>query len=228
MTPLTVDIWLWHLAPPGGPDGAMLDCLSADERARAQAFHFDTDRNAFVIARAGLRSILSGYLGNSPAGISFAYGAAGKPSVSGGPHFNLSHAHGRAALAVSPDVSIGIDIEAQRPIETGVASLALSPAEAAEMTSLSEAEWLVRFFRAWTSKEAYVKASGEGLSHDLTSFDVCYDARGLGRIHRHTGDGAHDGAWTFNLFAPFPDYAGAVAACTGGRPLALTFHHWTP
>lgn len=227
MTTLPVDIWLWRLDASSLMSDESHALLSADEQERATAFHFDADRSAFIAAHVGLRKILSRYCATSPRDIAFQNGPAGKPALIGpGPHFNLSHAHGRATLAVCTTADIGVDIEYVRPIEPDIQAIALSPQEAAAMTGLPENEWLARFFRAWTSKEAFVKATGEGLSVDLTAFDIIYDEMGSGRIQRHAGDAADDTNWLFSLFAPFPGYAGAVAARATAERFDLTIHHW--
>jgi 4'-phosphopantetheinyl transferase len=47
-----------------------------------------------------------------------------------------------------------------------------SPAERAALHRLSGDRRRQGFFACWTRKEAYVKALGQGLCHDLTAFDV--------------------------------------------------------
>src|SRR3982751_3660605 len=77
--------------------------ISGDEMKRARRFHFDSDRNHFIIARAWLRIILGSYSRVKPVGLKFDYSSYGKPLLSqaceGGPEltFNLTHS-GELAL----------------------------------------------------------------------------------------------------------------------------------
>ena len=57
--------------------------LAADEQARAERFHFERDREHFIVARGVLRAILGGYLNRAPECLSFCYGSHGKPALAG-------------------------------------------------------------------------------------------------------------------------------------------------
>ncbi|MGB0129736.1 MAG: hypothetical protein WBP72_18990, partial [Rhodocyclaceae bacterium] len=85
--------------------------LSPDEQQRAGRFVFSRDREQFILAHALLRHVLSRYLGLPAGGIAFESGAAGKPALvcpAVPVSFNLSHSHGRAAIAVSDGRDIGV------------------------------------------------------------------------------------------------------------------------
>lgn len=78
----------------------------------------------------------------------------------------MSHSHnlGLYAFAYS-DYGIGIDVELIRPL-SNILSLAkrfFTEKEASYLESLSSQEQIETFFRFWTAKEAYLKATGEGL-----------------------------------------------------------------
>ncbi|MCC6569426.1 MAG: 4'-phosphopantetheinyl transferase, partial [Anaerolineales bacterium] len=53
-----VDVWRVHLSLATPSE----DSLSEDERQRASRFHFDVDRDRYIVAHASLRGILSRYL----------------------------------------------------------------------------------------------------------------------------------------------------------------------
>jgi 4'-phosphopantetheinyl transferase len=166
-----VHIWHAHLYLVSQSTQRLFSTLAPDERARAESFRFEKDRNRYGIARGILRSLLGGYLDADPGELEFSYGPFGKPflsSVSPEPplHFNVSHSHGLALFAFSRDQEIGIDLERIRP-RFDFEHLAKSyfpPAELAELHSYGTAEKLAAFFRLWTRLESCAKARGVGLS----------------------------------------------------------------
>lgn len=124
-----------------------------------------------------MRTLLSSYIGASPASVSFSANAYGKPQIrSDMPaervHFNLTHSAGVAAFAVSRSYELGIDIECMRPIDPEIAKDHFSPCELAALQSLPPQQWLQGFYRCWTSKEALLKGEGLGLNLPLDGFDV--------------------------------------------------------
>lgn len=197
--------------------------LTSDEQERAAKFYFPKDKQHFVVARGLLRLILGRYLDQAPAQLRFAYNAYGKPSVEATPslHFNLSHSKGLALLGVSSDRELGIDLEYIRtdfPCEQ-VAKSVFSVSEQAILRSLPDALKHEAFFNAWTRKEAYIKALGQGLSIPLDQFDVAFvpgEPADLLEV-RGTWDNAHN--WTLQHLSPAPNYAGAIAVAGQGWQL---------
>lgn len=80
--------------------------------------------------------------------------ADGAPSLAGLPlHLSISHSHRFAAIALDPEVRIGIDIEEPRLEQLSrVIGKFLTPGE--------RPEWESKLLRAWTAKEATFKAAG--------------------------------------------------------------------
>ncbi|EST21818.1 hypothetical protein N566_27090 [Streptomycetaceae bacterium MP113-05] len=79
-------------------------------------------------------------------------------------HFSLSHTHGLVAVALA-DSAVGIDVEGVPDARTA-ADIApmLHPVERAELAALPASERPTAFARCWTRKEAYLKATGAGLT----------------------------------------------------------------
>ena len=85
--------------------------LSMDEQERASRFHFDQDRQRFILCRAWLRCILGEHLAMPPHAVTFRLGSHGKPAVDGPWQFNLSHSGTWALCAVARGLPVGVDIE---------------------------------------------------------------------------------------------------------------------
>ena len=174
-----IDVWRAELAVDSATLWRLENLLADDERARAARFVFEQDRNRYVAARGILRDVLGRYLQCPPQAIEFVYGVRGKPGVvSGEPRyplrFNLSHSHGLALIGIGSGREIGIDIERMRPEFAGeeIAKRYFSAKEIAELSRLPEELRTEGFFLCWTRKEAYIKATGDGLHIPLDSFDV--------------------------------------------------------
>lgn len=144
-----------------------LSVVNSAERARADRFHFERDRNRFLRARGLVRGTLADQLGVPPCDIAMAFQANGKPVLRGNPvHFNLSHSQDLAVLAISPNQPVGIDVElTTRQVDPLV--LAPSCFVTHEVQALrDQPAQLQRFFAFWTAKEAFMKLTGEGMSLD--------------------------------------------------------------
>jgi 4'-phosphopantetheinyl transferase len=76
--------------------------------------------------------------------------------------------------AVARRKSVGIDVEAVRPIPEllRISSVHFSPAEDGALRALGEAARVRAFLRCWTAKEAYLKGTGEGLSRPLATVSI--------------------------------------------------------
>lgn len=104
-----------------------------------------------------------------------AYGQNGKPYFPSMPnlHFNLSHS-GTVVLCAVCDRHIGCDSEKIGTFNEKLARRFFHPTEydmlMSETDSSVQAEL---FYRLWTLKESFLKATGFGLSLPLDSFSVC-------------------------------------------------------
>ncbi len=162
-----VHIWRASLAAVEPVLTASWQILAQDEKARAERFYFERDKHRFVVARAGLRTLLAQYADLPACAIPLEYGPSGKPCLpsSFGLEFNLSHSQDAAIFAVARH-AIGVDLEAIRPVQyaLSVAEGFFTPAEIAALRLEPPDQLSEAFLRCWTRKEAYVKASGHGLS----------------------------------------------------------------
>ncbi len=211
-----VHVWRASLEQPALPIQQLAQTLSEDEQLRAKRFYFERDRKHFIVGRGMLRTILGHYANTEPNQLQFSYGSRGKPALASTNtdsmlQFNLSHSNGLALYAVTRDRQIGIDLEYIRPISDieQLTKRFFSPSEYSVIRSLPKNEQQVTFFKIWTCKEAYLKATGEGLAQlqqvevSLTDGETCQL-----NIHRDSQGATY---WSLQMLAPATDYVAALA-----------------
>jgi len=214
-----VDVWRIRLDLAPAARDRLRATLAPDEQARADRFRSPIDGGRFIAGRGSLRAILGLYLGASPETLRLDAGPHGKPRLTG-PHrasgleFNLSHTGGLAALAVADGRRVGADIEAVRPIVAmeRIVERFFSPRERSAIAALPESSRLAAFFRTWTSKESYQKATGLGMTVPLDGFDVAVDPGAPPALLDVRGRPGEAARWTIRDLPPCPGHLGAIAA----------------
>lgn len=208
--------------------------LSADELKRADRYKVEHARRHFIVCRATLRTLLGSCLTRSPMSIQFTYGPQGKPSLqahsgSAPPlEFSVSHSANQALIAVSLHRPLGVDLE---QIDESVQILKLasrffSPKESAELNQLPPHDQLAGFFRGWTCKEAYLKATGRGLSFPLNKFSVRLNPREPARLCEVVDEPAELSRWQMLSLDAIPGFAAAVLYAAGAQD-GITVNRWT-
>jgi 4'-phosphopantetheinyl transferase len=220
-----VHVWTVRTEGSAAVAGWFEQLLSPDEKARAARFRFEHLWCSFVIARGALRIMLGRYLNISPVKIVFEYGEKGKPALAPrtGIDFNLSHSGGLAVFAFTAGREVGVDVERIRPLSDmqSIADRFFSCEEAAELSSLAPNHRERGFYLCWTRKEAYIKASGDGLSAPLDSFRVTLQPFQPARFLHLGLDPAAAGAWTLHDLPLESDYAAALAYRDKERPIVI-------
>lgn len=187
------------------------DALDFGELQRARSLA-KTTRREFVATRAILRNLLGERLDVPAAEVMLRTSENGKLSVSGEVRFNVAHSKGLAVFAFTHNLEVGVDVELLRPLADlgGVGELTLAPSEAAELQSVPAGDRAAAFFACWTRKEAYLKASGNGLGSPR---DVAVTLRpgAPERLVSVQGVPAEPKRWELRSFEPRPRYVGAVA-----------------
>jgi 4'-phosphopantetheinyl transferase len=220
-------VWRVFLDTPPAVVARLRALLSADERARAARFVFESHRRRFVVAHGGLREILSGYVGVAPASLTFTSGPSGKPALVEPRtclRFNLSHSGGLALVAVTLGREVGVDLEAHRPLPEldALAESCFSLVERRALAAVPEAQRLESFFDGWARKEAFLKLLGDGLARPLDSFDVTLTPGEPARLLRVAGDST--AAWTLHAVPVGPGHGGALAI--EGPPVVIRLQDW--
>lgn len=190
------------------------ETLSEDERARAERFHFDRDREHYIAGRGILRRVLGRYLGTAPAQIRFEYGDHGKPALPGDSplRFNLAHSNDLMLLAVTLRHEIGIDLEYLRlvPEAASIANRYFTKLEIKTIRSLPDSKKLEGFFAHWVCKEAYLKALGDGLARPLDSFEIAPTIRKPQGLLKVIDNPDESKRWHFQVFRPTDGYIAAL------------------
>jgi 4'-phosphopantetheinyl transferase len=181
--------------------------LDDEERARADRFRFAADRLSYLAAHALLRQMLAAAAALPPQNWHFASELGGKPMIAaalGWPtlRFNLTHTRGMVACAVGWNDDIGVDVEPLRAAEGAleIARQQFAPTEVAWLEALDAPARGVAFSRLWTLKEAYVKATGQGLDLPLDSFAFTLDPTAI-RFRTVT----HENAAAWQVFECRPE-----------------------
>ncbi len=195
-----------------------LQLLSADERKRMNRFHFDEHRERFALRQGALRIVLGHYLAVDPRRVELHYSPKGKPEVEPPDalaplRFNLSDSSDWAIVGLTRRDRIGVDIEEMRA-HADLETLALdhfSLHEREELLSLPPSERVAGFYNAWTRKEAWLKACGDGLSVPLSDFDVSLTPGEPPRLLRVRDGAGPPRDWALRGCDPAPGYVGAVA-----------------
>ncbi|OYD82741.1 4'-phosphopantetheinyl transferase family protein [Azospirillum brasilense] len=224
----TGEIQLWYADLRGLAHrlDAFRALLSPDEAARAARFATEELRTRCALRRGLLRHLLGRALGRAPATLAFAYGPMGKPFLPGGPAFNLADCKDHVLIAIAPveRVELGVDVERLRsvPDAAGIAERFFAPEERDAFAALPDALRDEAFLNGWTRKEAFIKATGQGLSTPLDRFAVELTP---GRPVRLLGlDGTLEAGsaldWSLFDLRPAPGLIGALAVRgEGWRPV---------
>ena len=177
------DVHVWAIALDMKPKvlARIASVLNAAELEQGRRFRFVHHRDRFIAGRCAIRILLGHYLKLKPQKLTFAYGSAGKPFLTSSAldrhvHFNFTHSDNVALLAVTRTEPVGIDIERLDSLNDldAIMTQVASPEERHRFCGLEGMEKRVAFFKLWTRKEAWLKATGNGITQLLTSVEVTF------------------------------------------------------
>ncbi len=223
-----VHVWRARLDQSDARVEALKGLLCDEERERAARFHFDRHRRRYIVARGALRVILGGYLDAEPDRTRFSYSDKGKPSLAdewagSKIDFNVSHSHELAVYAFARARLVGIDVEQIRskPVAEELAERFFSPRECDLFLDLPRDRKQEVFFDLWTLKEAYLKATGEGVS-GLENIEIGFPASGDPILRNPKTETAIPG-WRARRLTPGEGYTGAIVIHGTGWRLSRFF-----
>lgn len=184
------------------------------------------DRRRRAAFRHAARRILASLAPAGSENVQWTKNAFGKPSLPGGPFFNLSHAGDTALLAICPDAEVGVDLEPRArgsEILDCLPTIA-HPVELVWLNRLPAAHLPHALIRLWVAKEAALKALGTGLSIEPSSFSIRWSDALHATVDGLSAD--HQPGAVIHItrveIRQLPDFEVAVALL-GAHPRAL-FH----
>jgi 4'-phosphopantetheinyl transferase len=142
-----------------------MGALDGEQQKKVNAYRQEDDALRSLAGQLLIRHIADG----KPV----TYTAKGKPSVEGGPFFNVSHSGNYAAAVVSDTAPVGIDLEFAENTRGGnFSALAKAAFHPEELQFYNENPDRRHFYEIWTRKEAFAKMKGEGLGIGLKTFSI--------------------------------------------------------
>ncbi len=209
-----VSIWCMQADAIGAAQLAAIESLLDEaEQARARRLISPDRRREAICAHALLRVALGVALDMAPKQIRLATTPGKKPRITNAGtciDVSLSHTSGLVACAVARGCDVGIDVEKITDVDRSEVALPVFAAdELAWILHDDRADVASAFYRVWTLKEAVLKATGEGLTDDATSFSVLPDPPRFAATQPRFGATGHWHLWQSERLA---GYVLAVAA----------------
>ena len=202
---------------------ALESLLDPREVERAGRFRFPEDRTRFVVGRGLLRHALRRYAPQIPATLEIAYSNLGRPFIPAeheAPRFSISHTRDLVTLAFADVAQVGVDVEfIQAPVDLlDLAERILSEDDFRTFQTFPPVERQLAFFRAWTRKEAYLKARGEGIGTGLQDVSVSFAAEAASPVNDRRDESS--ASWRLHMLPVPDDYMSCVACDEAARPVA--------
>lgn len=173
--------------------------LNEEEKKRANNYLQQKDSQRFIIARGLLKIWASQYLGIPAKAVEINIGANKKPFITSTSSlkldYNISHS-GNWIMMVFGIGALGIDVE---QIQASFNFESLLPAcfsEEEQNYIQSNANSRELFYRLWTRKESFLKATSRGLDETLPQL-ICLD--GERELLPHFSMGNSWKVWSFTL-----------------------------
>jgi 4'-phosphopantetheinyl transferase len=150
--------------------------------------------------------------------LAFGYHPRGKPflaqsALNSDLRFNLSHSGLIVAIALAHGREVGVDLEQIDRLADWslLAERIFSSRELCELRALPASKQREAFFNGWTRKEAYLKATSEGLTDDLPAIEVTLVPGQKPRLLRLPAGPEAVRQWRLEKIPLSSEFAGAVA-----------------
>ena len=193
----------------------LYNLLTAEEKERADRFLQNHDRIRTIIGRGVLRILLGRFLSLEPSQINImrdnnkkpCFEQAGFPKIS----FNISHS-GKWIILSFNNFSNGVDIEHVNASFDYQNLLQITCNEDEKIYIKGSLKPVDSFFELWTRKEALLKATGKGLTDDLSLIP------GLNGEHQSPQEViSSDKSWNIYTFWVDANYLASLAVHGGTK-----------
>lgn len=170
MSAAHAEVFLERVRPAGELEGS----LSEDELRRCARYRHQADRDRYVSLRALLRQVLA-ERGFEEA--ECVREPSGRPRLSlpgrNVPNISLTKSGGWVGVALCAEAEVGLDLERLAAVDQpGFAGLVCTREEARALERMTAEARADEKLRLWTTKEALLKATGEGLLRDPRTVPV--------------------------------------------------------
>ena len=199
-----VHIFLLHLDKYD--DKQLYNILSDDEKQRADKLKIELKKKQFIVSRSVLRKVISKSIGQPHDDIAVYYGEHNKPFIKDkynnkAIEFNVSHSEECVLIALTLGNKIGIDVEKVSPDIDHIAlsKRFFSKNENDQLERISSDKKLDTFYRIWTRKEAFIKATGEGMTCGLDKFSVSSKREAKSKVVIEQEKNCNEEWYCFNL-----------------------------
>ncbi|WP_394753029.1 4'-phosphopantetheinyl transferase family protein [Crenothrix sp.] len=167
----TITVWYGLIKTQDNDYRRYWKMLNANEQHYAQQLKNEQVHKRYVAVHGQLRKLLAQILQQAPAKTIISKTTHGKPYLADYPQlaFNISHSGSVFVIAIAWNCQLGIDVEnyKMRPNLAGLVKKCFAPEETIYWHQLPDEQKTAEFYRFWTRKEAFVKATGFGIALGL-------------------------------------------------------------
>lgn len=188
--------------------------LSDEEKTRADRYSSLLLNHRAVVRLARRRQVVANFCSVSAQDVRFESDSHGRPMIVSSRGENImvstSHCGGAGLIAVSDERRIGVDVEAMSELQVSprFAELVASTNDSSTLSTLTTQQKGDAYLRLWTRKEAYLKATGEGIGRGMNHFDVPLSAEPWGLQFQPFRD--KHGWLLYELWCPLPGLKAAL------------------
>ena len=206
---------------------SMLDSVSETRRNKVMSYRFMKDRCLSLGAELLLRDALAERGIDRSGLLEFEYRKNGKPYLKNHADifFNLSHSGDYVMCAIS-DSEVGCDIQKTDKADIKLAERFFTDREYHVIADLpAEKDREDMFYRYWTLKESFMKATGLGMQLPLDAFEILIgNPDSMLKPAADTSDtcitltqSVDDHTYSFTEYDSIPGYKAAICRTTGGN-----------